>query len=79
MAGDPFAGGGGFVNLFGRLFPWLRVPPAPSPGDAVAEARRRRAEAEQTRGEVSALSGALAEHRRRNHFGESLERAWGVV
>lgn len=67
------------MKWFAYLSPFRHSAPSSSGCDVVAEARSRKSEAERTRGEVKVLTSSLDAHRRKNHFGESLEAAFRGV
>ena len=66
------------MSWFAKLSPWHceREEPKVSAAD---EARQRRQDVEETWQEVDQISAALETHRRKNHFGESLERVFRGV
>ena len=66
------------MSWFAKLSPWHceREEPKVSAAD---EARQRRRAVEETWQEVDQISAALDTHRRKNHFGESLEKAFRGV
>lgn len=66
------------MSWFAKLSPWHCEDGAPKQS-ATEEARRRRRDVEETRQEVDQISAALEKHRRKNHFGESLERVFRGV
>ena len=66
------------MSWFAKLSPWHCEHEAPKVS-AAEEARRRRQEVEDTRREVEEISTALKAHRRKNHFGESLEKVFRGV
>lgn len=66
------------MNWFAKLSPWHCEDEVPK-RSATEEARRRRRDVEETRQEVDQISAALETHRRKNHFGESLERVFRGV
>lgn len=66
------------MSWLAKLSPWHSECDAPK-GKAAEEARRRRRAAEETREEVEKLAVALETHRRKNHFGESLEKVFRGV
>lgn len=70
------------MHLLEWLSPWRHHPPPPPPSaascpDVIREAQERKAAAVSTRPEVDRLTTDLAQHRRKNHFGESLQRTYG--
>lgn len=66
------------MSWFAKLSPWHCEHDAPKQS-AIEEARRRRRAVEDTRKEVEELAVALETHRRKNHFGESLEKVFRGV
>lgn len=66
------------MSWFAKLSPWHCEDEAPK-RSATEEARRRRRAVEETWREVDQISAALETHRRKNHFGESLERVFRGV
>nr|DAP03064.1 MAG TPA: hypothetical protein [Caudoviricetes sp.] len=66
------------MSWFAKLSPWHceREEPKVSAAD---EARQRRRAVEETWQEVDQISAALEVHRRKNHFGESLEKVFRGV
>ena len=66
------------MSWFAKLSPWHREDEAPKQS-ATEEARRRRRAVKETWREVDQVSAALETHRRKNHFGESLERVFRGV
>ena len=66
------------MSWFAKLSPWHceREEPKVSAAD---EARQRRRAVEETWQEVDQISAALDTHRRKNHFGESLEKVFRGV
>ena len=66
------------MNWFAKLSPWHREDEVPKQS-ATEEARRRRRTVEETWREVDQISAALETHRRKNHFGESLEKVFRGV
>ena len=66
------------MSWFAKLSPWHCEHEAPK-ASATEEARRRRRDIEETRQEVDEISAALETQRRKNHFGESLEKVFKGV
>ena len=66
------------MSWFAKLSPWHCEREAPEVS-ATEEARRRRRAVEETWQEVYQISAALEVHRRKNHFGESLEKVFRGV
>ena len=66
------------MSWFAKLSPWHRECEVPEVS-ATDEARRRRRDVEDAWQEVDQISAALEVHRRKNHFGESLEKVFRGV
>ena len=66
------------MSWFAKLSPWHRECEEPKVS-AADEARQRRRDVEETWQEVDQISAALDTHRRKNHFGESLEKVFRGV
>ena len=66
------------MSWFAKLSPWHCEQEAPKVS-AADEARRRRRDVEAAWQEVDQVSAALETQRRKNHFGESLEKVFRGV
>ena len=66
------------MSWFAKLSPWHREREEPK-RSATEEARSRRRAVEEAWQEVDQVSAALDTHRRKNHFGESLEKVFKGV
>ena len=66
------------MNWFAKLSPWNREDDGPRLS-AAEEARRRKRAVEDKWEEIKQVSAALENHRRKNHFGESLEKIFKGV
>lgn len=62
-----------------KLSPWANRHEHIPCDDVVGQARKRKAAAVKTRGEVEQLTDNLDAHRRTNHFGETIEKVFKGV